>query len=74
LAQFEKENNSICGRRGNPSLRTSTPSTPKYDASQAYIQSQQYAGWTMARSKYDDGSFSGGNTDRLKTPLTVKPM
>ena len=36
----------------------------QYDASQAYIRSQQHAGWTMVRSKYDDGGFSGGNTDR----------
>jgi DNA invertase Pin-like site-specific DNA recombinase len=34
------------------------------DASQAYIRSQAHAGWTMLRSKYDDGGFSGGNTDR----------
>jgi len=36
----------------------------QYDASQAYIRSQTPAGWTMVRSKYDDGGFSGGNTDR----------
>jgi site-specific DNA recombinase len=36
----------------------------QYDASQAYIRSQRHAGWTMVRSKYDDGGFSGGNTDR----------
>jgi site-specific DNA recombinase len=36
----------------------------QYDASQAYIRSQMHAGWTMVRSKYDDGGFSGGNTDR----------
>jgi site-specific DNA recombinase len=36
----------------------------QYDASQAYIRSQQHAGWTMVRFKYDDGGFSGGNTDR----------
>ena len=34
------------------------------DASQAYIRSQAHAGWAMVRSKYDDGGFSGGNTDR----------
>ena len=34
------------------------------DASQAYIRSQAHAGWTLIRSKYDDGGFSGGNTDR----------
>ena len=36
----------------------------QHDASQAYIRSQQHAGWTMVKSKYDDGGFSGGNTDR----------
>jgi DNA invertase Pin-like site-specific DNA recombinase len=36
----------------------------QYDASQAYIRSQAHAGWVMVRSKYDDGGFSGGNTDR----------
>jgi site-specific DNA recombinase len=34
------------------------------DASQAYIRSQAHAGWTLMRGKYDDGGFSGGNTDR----------
>jgi|SRR4051794_20347004 len=36
----------------------------QYDASQAYIRSQAHAGWTLIRSKYDDGGFSGGHTDR----------
>src|SRR5476649_2487036 len=36
----------------------------QYDASQAYIRSQAHAGWMLLRSKYDDGGFSGGNTDR----------
>ncbi|MFZ2142951.1 MAG: recombinase family protein, partial [Xanthobacteraceae bacterium] len=36
----------------------------QYDASQAYIRSQAHAGWTLVRSKYDDGGFSGGDTDR----------
>src|SRR4051812_30741090 len=36
----------------------------QYDASQSYIRSQAHAGWTPIRSKYDDGGFSGGNTDR----------
>src|SRR5947208_1219997 len=36
----------------------------QYDASQAYIRSQAHAGWTLLRPKYDDGGFSGGNTDR----------
>jgi site-specific DNA recombinase len=34
------------------------------DAARAYIRSQSHAGWTPIRSKYDDGGFSGGNTDR----------
>jgi DNA invertase Pin-like site-specific DNA recombinase len=36
----------------------------QYDASQAYIRSQAHAGWTLLRGKYNDGGFSGGNTDR----------
>jgi site-specific DNA recombinase len=34
------------------------------DASQAYVRSQAHAGWMLVRTKYDDGGFSGGNTDR----------
>ena len=34
------------------------------EASQAYIKSQAHAGWTLMKTKYDDGGFSGGNTDR----------
>src|SRR3954447_6959669 len=36
----------------------------QYDASQSYIRSQAHAGWTLIRSKYDDGGFSGGDIDR----------
>lgn len=34
------------------------------EASQAYIKSQTHAGWDLLKTKYDDGGFSGGNTDR----------
>jgi site-specific DNA recombinase len=34
------------------------------DAAQAYIRSQAHAGWTMIRSRYADGGYSGGSTDR----------
>ena len=36
----------------------------QYEASQAYIRSQAHAGWILLRARYDDGGFSGGNTDR----------
>src|SRR5262245_5764439 len=36
----------------------------QYDAAQAYIRSQAHAGWTLVRTRYDDGGFSGGPTDR----------
>ena len=36
----------------------------QYDAAQAYISSQAHAGWTLVRTRYDDGGFSGGSTDR----------
>ena len=36
----------------------------QYDACQSYIRSQVHAGWTPLRARFDDGGFSGGNTDR----------
>ena len=36
----------------------------QYDASHTYIRSQAHAGWTLVKSRYDDGGFSGGSTDR----------
>ncbi len=36
----------------------------QYDAAQAYIRSQAHAGWSLLRTRYDDGGFSGGSTDR----------
>src|ERR1700737_1878575 len=36
----------------------------QYDAPPAYIKSQAHAGWTLIRSRYDDGGYSGGSTDR----------
>src|SRR5258707_9340679 len=36
----------------------------KYDAAEAYIRSQAHAGWLLLPNRYDDGGFSGGNTDR----------
>src|SRR5262249_59303163 len=34
----------------------------QHDAAQAYIRSQAHAGWTLIRSRYDDGGYSGGST------------
>jgi site-specific DNA recombinase len=36
----------------------------QYDAGSAYIKSQAHAGWSLIRSRYDDGGYSGGSTDR----------
>src|SRR5437868_11931480 len=36
----------------------------QYDAACAYIKSQAHAGWALIRSRYDDGGYSGGPTDR----------
>ncbi len=36
----------------------------QYEAASAYIRSQAHAGWTLIRSRYDDGGYSGGSTDR----------
>jgi site-specific DNA recombinase len=34
------------------------------EACGAYIRSQQHEGWVLARARYDDGGFSGGNMER----------
>src|SRR5207247_8722963 len=34
------------------------------EAGQAYIQSQQQEGWVCLPERYDDGGFTGGNTER----------
>jgi site-specific DNA recombinase len=36
----------------------------QYEAASAYIKSQAHAGWMLIRSRYDDGGYSGGSTDR----------
>src|SRR5437763_15726668 len=34
------------------------------ESGQAYIQSQQHEGWVCLPDRYDDGGFTGGNTER----------
>jgi site-specific DNA recombinase len=34
------------------------------EAGEAYVKSQQHEGWTCLPERYDDGGFTGGNTDR----------
>ena len=36
----------------------------QYEACEAYIRSQRHEGWILARARYDDGGFSGGNPER----------
>src|SRR6185369_6777172 len=36
----------------------------QHEASSAYIRSQAHAHWTLVRTRYDDGGYSGGSTDR----------
>jgi site-specific DNA recombinase len=36
----------------------------QHEAAEAYIRSQAHDGWTPLRSRYDDGGYSGGSTDR----------
>src|SRR5229473_3714065 len=36
----------------------------QYEAASAYIKSQAHAGWALIRSRYDDGGYSGGSTER----------
>src|SRR6202162_5801703 len=34
------------------------------EACEAYIRSQRHEGWALARTRYDDGGFSGGTMER----------
>src|SRR5437764_6597965 len=34
------------------------------EACEAFIRSQRNEGWVLARTRYDDGGFSGGNIER----------
>jgi site-specific DNA recombinase len=34
------------------------------EAAEAYIRSQAHEGWTLVRTRYDDGGYSGGSTER----------
>jgi len=36
----------------------------QYEACAAYALSQQHEGWVLAKERYDDGGFSGGDMDR----------
>src|SRR6266487_923498 len=36
----------------------------QYDAASAYIRSQAHAHWTLVRTRYADGGFSGGSINR----------
>ena len=36
----------------------------QHEAAEAYIRSQAHDGWTLIRTRYDDGGYSGGSTAR----------
>jgi DNA invertase Pin-like site-specific DNA recombinase len=36
----------------------------QHEASEAYIRSQAHDGWILVRTRYDDGGYSGGSTER----------
>ncbi|MBB1490611.1 MULTISPECIES: recombinase family protein [unclassified Paracoccus (in: a-proteobacteria)] len=36
----------------------------QHEACAAYIASQKHEGWRLVKDRFDDGGFSGGNTDR----------
>src|SRR3954468_11143068 len=44
----------------------------QHDAASAYIKSQAHAGWTLIRSRYDDGGYSGGSNTRVKSCLASR--
>jgi DNA invertase Pin-like site-specific DNA recombinase len=36
----------------------------QHEAAEAYARSQTHDGWTLVRTRYDDGGYSGGSTER----------
>jgi site-specific DNA recombinase len=36
----------------------------QHEAAEAYIRSQAHDGWSLIRTRYDDGGYSGGSTER----------
>src|SRR3974390_2374190 len=36
----------------------------QHEAAEAYIRSQAHDDWSLVRTRYDDGGYSGGSTDR----------
>src|SRR5207253_1723984 len=36
----------------------------QHEACDAFTRSQHHEGWVVARTRYDDGGFSGGNLER----------
>jgi site-specific DNA recombinase len=38
----------------------------QHEAAEAYIRSQAHDGWTLIRTRYDDGGYSGGSTERAR--------
>jgi site-specific DNA recombinase len=36
----------------------------QHESAEAYIRSQAHDGWTLIRTRYDDGGYSGGSTER----------
>jgi DNA invertase Pin-like site-specific DNA recombinase len=39
------------------------------EACEAFICSQRNEGWVLARTRYDDGGFSGGNMERPRSAM-----
>src|ERR1700674_1870528 len=46
----------------------------QYDAASAYIKSQAHAGWTLIRSRYDDGGCHPLPEDRRHRRLQGRPF
>src|ERR1700688_594889 len=36
----------------------------QHEVAEAYVRSQAHDGWTLIRTRYDDGGYSGGSTER----------
>lgn len=54
----------VVGQTSDTNQLTDGSLDAQRESSEAFIKSQEHEGWVCLPNRYDDGGFSGGNTDR----------